>query len=853
MPGSRGVPEWLDRDRAALRDLASSSEQVSDPPGDPIASGAALANATAARATLDRLTLLDPVLRAVHNWREGGGPAPVRTHLLAAADVDQTLAGLAHLVPTPLGGTASTAPPPRAPRPRTSELDPTQAALAVAAIASARTPEEAIAFALLTIPAIDDLSLLRQRASILVGHGLSTRLRRRTPLLRRDPRRGVGPGGGPIEVPPLPTDDRLLRLPPDLDLRGPGEDRPKVPGWEFIEGWLDALLAFEPGDCLRNLYVLAAQRRSQFAPYRIDRVVPQDACPGDPVEIFGVGFGDPPTAQTPAQVVFTTAHGGTVTARIFDWSPTHVRLRVPAQATPGPVGISREVATVRSECAEPVPVFQSGEDGTFHGGSPVVHFLHVNGQPRTDWMTTPTSEVTLSWDTSPAPPGGASPGHTVTLFVATKPTAAGRETVLANRAVPPGPGRYGVRVTTTTHLRASIRVSTPCGEAVAEVPTVLITAPLDLEQVSVEVTQTIQRHDPTGRTKPTLVPMVPGRDAAVRVYARPRETWFDWGAGHGVLPVTGELVVDVGGVDHRLPLSGAVSATTPTQRGERAAEPAEGARAAPPAGLLQVVPGPLVTGNLQVRARLQADPVRIPGIGVGAPIPMAESVTAATAWPPHPVRTLLPVLVELPAYRGTPTPTLREWVATVDAGLARLPIALGEWRVLSPRRVTADPDLRLWHEDTDDERDAWGDLLSLVDDARTDRDLGSEVLAIGLLPAIVPTERGGIRGKAYDRGSAFVTLPGRPRVFAHEFAHLFGVDHGGCWTGDTPPRDIDTSLPTVTEEVGLDLRHPTGPRVVRQGTAETMSYCVSADAEPSFGWGSIVLWERLRELFGRRR
>jgi len=822
LPASRQVPAWLSRDLAPLRELATAAGRHGE----------------LARSTLDRVDLHGPVVRAVEQWQGGGGASPLRTQLLAAGDVNDIVGGLVHLVPEALGGTAPGAPSARALRPPTATLDHTQAALAVAAITSARTPEEAVAFALLTIPATDELGLLRQRASIL----------------RRLPRPGVGPGGrgAPLRVPPLSTDDRPLRLPPDLDVREPGVDRPKVPGWESIEGWLDALLAFEPGDCLRHLYILAAFRRAQFDPYRIERIVPDDACPGEPVEIFGVGFGDPPTPQAPAHVTFTTAQGGTVPARIYDWSATHVRLQVPAQASPGPVGISREVATVRSECADPVPVFQSGEDVVFNGGTPVVHHLHINGRAHTPWTTTPTSEVTLSWDTSPAAPGGAGSGHTVTLFVATKPPTKGAtETPLFSGSVAPGPGRYGVTVTNPMHLRAIVRVTTRCDEHHRELDT-FVTAPMDLEQLTVEITQTIQRHDPSGQADVTPVPLVPGRDAAVRVYARPAEGWFDWGSGRGVLPVAGELLVDVAGVDHRLPLSGTVSATTPTMRGEPAPEPPKGSLADPPAGLLQVIGGPLVTGDLQVRARLHADPVQIRGLPDEVSTPVAEGAGAASTWPPQRVRTLLPVLIELPAHRGSVAPTIGEWMATVTAGMARVPLAPGEWRVLHPpSRVTADADLRLWHDDGDDERDAWGDLVELVDEARTDRGLGAEVLAIGVLPDFAVVA--GTRGMARDRGSAFVTLPNRPRVFAHEFAHLFGVDHGNCWNGDTPPLNIDTSLPTKTEEVGLDLVHPHGTRVVRQGTAETMTYCSAADAEDGFAWGSIVLWERLRELFGRRR
>lgn len=813
MPGPRRVHDLLDRDLGALRDLATAAGRRGE----------------LARTTLERLELHGDVVRAAQRWRDGGGASALRAQLLAAGEVDRIVGGLGHLVPPVVGGTAEGASPPGAHRPAAATLDPTQAALAVAAMASARTPEEAVAFALLTVPAVDELGLLRERAS----------------MLRRLPRGGVGPGGAgtALRVPPLPTDDRPLRLPPDLDLRGPGLDRPKVPGWEFIEGWIDALLAFEPGDCLRHLYVLAAFRRGQFDPYSIDRIVPDDACPGDPVEIFGVSFGDPPTPQAPAQVTFSTAQGGTVPAHVFDWSATHVRLRVPAQAAPGPVGISREVATVRSECADPVPVFQSGEDVDFHGGRPVVHHLHVNGRPFTEWTTITGPEVTLSWNTSPAAPGGARAGHTVTLFVATAPNETASRTELFNGNVEPGPGEYVVQVTALTHLHAIVRVVTPCGPAELG-DTTILAAPVDLDQLTVEITQTIQRHDPINDAVLTAVPLVPGRDAAVRVYARPREAWFDWGSGPGVLPVTGEALVDVAGVDHRLPLSGTVHEATPRRRGERTS--------GPPAGVLTVIPGPLVTGDLDVRVSLLADPMQIPGLGASrASASTVRGRRGAGVWPPLPLRTLLPVLVGLPAYPGTGTPTIQQWMATVTAGMARVPIAPGEWRVLPPSIVTAPGDLRLWHDDDDDERDAWGDLVDLVDEARTDRDLGSEVLAIGVLPVI--TQTGGTAGMAHNRGSAFVTLPDEPRAFAHEFAHLFGVDHGACWQGATPPRDIDNTLPTKTEEVGLDLLRRGGPQVVERGTAETMTYCVSPGAELSFGWGSIILWERLRELFGRPR
>lgn len=786
-----------------------------------------------ARLVLRRVTLVNPLIDAAEGTCRGRQQARVslRDQLLHAAPAEPAamIAGLAYRVPMRLGGLQRVGGEPMPALEPTGWLTAPQTALAVGSVLCADTPDEAVAFALLATSAVRELA------------ALSTS----TMIIRRGPGPiggGGGGGGGPLRLPPLPTDGPPLRLPPDLEIRTPpGQGRPKVPGWEQIDGWLEGIMAFTRADCLRALYGAAALLAATTNPYRIDQVVPDDACAGEAIELFGAGFGD-----VPADVVFTAASGGTVLARVYDWSASQIRLRVPTDAVAGPVGIARQIGELTSACSAPMAVFQRGTDGQFGGGRPVVSRLTMNELDRPGVIDA-AAPLRVEWTTIGAQARVEILAGTDRLYAADVAT---------------GPGEVSLslrHLRVRTDLMVSVTARTRCGEDRRELTAAAVAAPV-LDVASVELVQTIQRHDVSGASDPARVPLVPGVRTAARVYVTPRHEWFDWGAGPGVLPVTGRLETTVEGRTRELPLGGVAVSSALLDRGARL--DASGAQVAPH-GVLVEIPFTEVTAAVHARAVVRADPGQL-GAGqlADVPLPWATGEGGAPGWPKLRVRQLLPVLIDLPRYRpqGISGVTYADWVATVVAGMARLPIAWDEWRLLRPGRVAGNPNLDLLHADDEERHDAWGGLLDQVQDVADDRDVGDDVLTIGVLPDLagLPAPGGRTFGIAANGGMATVVTVGQPRTFAHEVAHCFAVDHGGCPAeGESgAPDHIDFSLPVITEEVGLDLHHRAGPRVVPRGTAETMTYCWPswAGGQPDafqLGWTSIRLWERLRTLFGR--
>jgi hypothetical protein len=716
------------------------------------------------------------------------------------------------------------------------ELTAVQATLIAAAVRVARDPVEALAFALVAGRAADDVAgVVASVAALRDGRTDPGALV--LPVTPQEPLRpppgleggplGGGPlGGGPLGGGPLGG--------------GPLGGGPRGPGWHQLPPWITQVGGLRSTDCLAILSGLVAAVPRMAEEYVIDEVVGDDGCPGDPIELRGSGFGD-----IPGRVRFESTTGGTVSVRADDWSPTHLRLRVPWTAVGGPVGLLLPLRTVTA-CGRTVELYRAGRDGAFHGGVGQVARLTVAGLtgPGTVRSDVP---VQVRFRTLPAPRPDGGGGAEVELVVRQTSRAPGAAPVdLVRARVPAGEGGVDLDLTGDRYvsdLTVVVRVSTRCGPAVDRVVDVVAAARTDLVVDPVELVQVLQSVDPGGGPGHNAVALVEGARTLARVHVRARHAGFDWGRGRGVLPVTGTLSV-LAPVPTTVPVATATSAATWPSRDTRSRM----------SGWAHEIPYPLVVREgLQVRVDLRVDAAAL-GLPVATPWTRAEGVAAVT--PSRPRRVLL-LRAAVPLRLGLPTPSHADCLALLRAATSRLPVGVEAWDVyvhgLAPVLLA---DAAITSTDPDDARQAWDDLLGAARDVADDVGTDDGTLVV----VVAPGSDCPVAGLGGD-GFAAAQL-GRPATLAHEIAHAVGVRHSACRPTGTHavPDDPDRDLPTQTEVTGIDLHgtstHP-GPHVVPARTEDLMGYCpptwagtdpVWRHAPSQARWPSLAVHERLRRL-----
>ena len=188
------------------------------------------------------------------------------------------------------------------------------------------------------------------------------------------------------------------------------------------------------------------------------------------------------------------------------------------------------------------------------------------------------------------------------------------------------------------------------------------------------------------------------------------------------------------------------------------------------------------------------------------------------------------------AFQGHPAPSMNDFRFSLEKTIARMPLAENGFIVKPPLIGTVSDDLTTYI--------AWTNLLlglmTLIAVFGHDID--------GLHAAMVPNGNSyAWNGLASPRvliaAPALVSKPASGALFAHEFAHTFGINHAGCPAEGQPnaPAFIDTTLATRLSFYGIDMSHSPHPDLKPVGTYTLMTYCGGEEK-----WPDGTIWKHIR-------
>lgn len=241
--------------------------------------------------------------------------------------------------------------------------------------------------------------------------------------------------------------------------------------------------------------VVSTARDSE--PYVIDDVVPQNACAGEQITVLGSGFN-----AIVIDVVFPRCGGGAIHVPPDSCTDTVVTVTVPTGATCGPIYL-RILDALNEVCGTAIPVYQTGTPGYFISGQTLIQSFTVGGES-VGTCVDPGQVVPITWAACPET-------AQVLLRIGNEPWVP-VSTTGSQQWTAPNP-------VSEMETEVRLRVRSP-GNCPAVERTVLVhvgTAPR-VRIEGVEVTQGIQAFWSTNGTPDNSVPVIAGKDTAIRVY-----------------------------------------------------------------------------------------------------------------------------------------------------------------------------------------------------------------------------------------------------------------------------------------------------------------------------------------------
>lgn len=556
--------------------------------------------------------------------------------------------------------------------------------------------------------------------------------------------------------------------------------------------------------------------------YTITSVSNVHACPGDVLTITGSGF-----SATAGRVMFPTSSGsGTVTATT--WTDTLIAVTVPANATCGTLSLRIFEKTVEV-CGRFVDINRTSYTRfQFLGGTTRISLLRFRNT-RGPGCASPNTTARVEWNTCNA--------DSVSLILRDD---GGTELLRIEPAAASGSQNFMVPdVATRDEITATVEVSGPCGDETRDL-VLSVNSPFNLSIDGMEVTQAIQYYradqhltDPADRGTDNSLQLVTNKTAWVRVYLRSGgDPSFDAGQLTGV---TGTLTVErrVGGV------WSTIAASFLPQNGPVTAQESYISYNAERGNLNNtlnfIVPAVMMAGLLRFSVNVtspDACELQSASDQVEVDVNLTQSLNAA----------FITIGYIGPNAAGTgnlnlPAPGLGVCQAETAFAMFAYPLSGAANVRIAGSFVTNTP--------LNDARSSpgscspnWGPLLTsiaglvAIDTVATFATLGTSWVYYGIIAGGIPVTVPGCSGIATGG------LAGRPRTYAHEIGHQFGLPHAPCGNVGTPnssyplyqPYDSPADLAGTTNytmasigEYGLNTS--TGTLFQPANAEDIMSYC----------------------------
>lgn len=578
-------------------------------------------------------------------------------------------------------------------------------------------------------------------------------------------------------------------------------------------------------ECLRA----AVAAWAEVECYRVVRVQPERACPGDRIRICGENFG-----CVPGRVVFFGKQGQDTDPTVEPdlWCENRIDVTVPKGAGCG-LRLEMPARTV-NVCGKLIEIRPTGciEQG-FEGTAAEILKFTVKGLQDGACLR-PGEPLRIRWKTCAA-------DH-VRVEIVNRGTGA----IIAVQDPADARGRWdflATKFTSTTEIAIRITVNGICTPPSSSrtIDFVFQNQP-DLQIDGIEITQAIQHYraalhltDPADRGPDNSLRLVTDKTAWVRVYLRSGQSpSFDGGTLPGV---TGSLTVErrTGGVWNQI-------AVLASQNGPLAAQDDfatyDAERGDIDATLNFVVPAALMTGLLRFRADVASPYPQCPG----------NSATETRLADVNLTQTLNAAFISI-GYNGPnatntgnlvlPAPTLAQCQAETSWAMTTYPVS-GQPNVrIAASFVTGTP--------LDDPRSCpgccspnWQPLLQTVAALVALDQLafpGGNWVYYGLINNGIPVNVPGCNGWGGTGG-----LASRPITYAHEIGHQFGLPHARCGNAgagnaaypvyepydlpvDVPANPVSSTTWTMASigEYGLDIND--GSIANPADSQDFMSYC----------------------------
>lgn len=613
-----------------------------------------------------------------------------------------------------------------------------------------------------------------------------------------------------------------------LDLRaqlfGNYPFQPPVPAFP---AWKDKLDQFVARNCfvgveraIRELGAWASNQPSSDAE-GITGLSTSSPCGGSALQILGGPFGNAQPADV--RVFVPILGGGCREATVDKWEDERIEIRLPRDVGPGCVGFVRGKASYRrpqrvtgeltvcigavaevwtrgfsrlnSDLVSCPPCLLGGQNRITTAGPPQI--LSFECTPHIE----PGGQPILSWDVRNATQlrivtrGGPNPGASFPSPI--PPT--GSYALSAVGGTSPVNGWY------------ELVANNLCGEASATTTFLMSRTPrLSIDRI--EVVQAIQRADNSVR-------LVAAHRTIVRVFVNSGiSDGFDFGYGSGLVEVETTVVAE--NLD-----TGTVT-LCPEWRGGTgwSAAPTHN-RNSLPNSKNHEVPLPACSGRVRFKAVARTVPY------LSAPRARSSEVTVDAAFVDVAVQQVLPFLIQDPS-GNAPTPTIADFLQSLEAMSFIAPIPMSKFLVNPPLAVTLQPS---------------ESLRSLLNWVLLTLRLSTTVflfpsspvsgLRIGIVPDDGAFPNGGTALPRVGLTTpAFIAKSRKPRLWAHELGHAYGLYH----VRNTDPADptpnppiYDPILPLTISEPGLDIGEKD---ILPAGTNELMSYAKSK-------WISVEHWD----------